>query len=81
MYNIKQFFLYITRLFIDFIVLTLIFSFVNFYDVTAWYTGPFFISIILLVLLSWYVFSFYTLLYDEYRSRNFLYEILGVVKY
>ena len=80
MYNIKQFFLYITRLFIDFIVLTLIFFFVNFYDVTAWYTGPIFISIILLILLSWYVFSFYTLLYDEYRSRNFLHEILGVVK-
>ncbi len=80
MNNIKNLLLFTARLFFDLGILLSTFIYFNFIDIPYWYFRAIPISFLFLISLSWYLISFYTLLYDEYRSRNFLYEFMGTLK-
>ncbi len=80
MNNIKNFIVFLLRLLLDFSVLLGVFTYFTFSNVPYWYVKPVPLSILFVTFLSWYIISFYTLLYDEYRSRNFIYEAVGIVK-
>jgi len=80
MNNIKNLLLFTARLFFDLGILLSTFIYFNFIDIPYWYFRAIPISFLFLISLSWYLISFYTLLYDEYRSHNFLYEFIGTLK-
>ncbi|HOJ38821.1 MAG TPA: undecaprenyl-phosphate glucose phosphotransferase [Ignavibacteriales bacterium] len=80
MLNIKNLLLFTGRLLFDLFIINAVFIFIFIKDIPNWYYKAIPISILFTLSLSWYLISFYTLIYDEYRSRNFFYEILGTVK-